>query len=286
MPEAPHPPRLLRQESAEAAFILVEGAPDPRLRRFVRRYAGFREEVAGSGARVEPPTPKAVLIVNFGAPFEIDYPDDGLGWRRQDSFVAGFGERRAANRGTGLSHCLQVDFTPLGARLFLGLPMDALANRCAPLGDLLAAGSQDLRDRLAGAADWGARFALMDALLLGRAVAAERLLGSRSWQLAAWLERRLVESEGAVAIGGLAEAAGVSHRHLVAVSRAELGVAPKTYARVLRFNRAQALIAAAAVPDWARLAVEAGYYDQAHLIRDFRAMAGVTPGRHGRRPER
>lgn len=284
MPEAPHPPRLLRHESEAAAFLLVEGEPDPRLRPFVRRYAGYREEIAGSGAHLEPPTPKAVLIVNFGAPFEIDYPDDGLGWRRLDSFLAGFGERRAANRATGLSHCLQVDFTPLGARLFLGLPMDGLANRCVSLGELLGAAAERLRDRLAGATGWAARFALLDALLLNRAAGGEGLLGSRSWRLAAWLERRLVASGGRAVIASLAAAAGVSHRHLVAVSRAELGVAPKTYARVLRFNCAQALIAAAPRPDWAGLAVEAGYYDQAHLIREFRALAGETPARLGRRP--
>ena len=162
--------------------------------------------------------------------------------------------------------------------------MDGLANRCLPLGDLLGDVAESLHDRLAAAADWPARFALLDSLLLDRAVAGHGLLGSRSWRLAAWLERRLVESGGAAAIGGLAESAGVSHRHLVAVSRAELGVAPKTYARVLRFNRAQALIAAARPPDWARLAVEAGYYDQAHLIREFRALAGETPARLGRSP--
>ncbi len=219
-------------------------------------------------------------MVNFAAPFEIDYPGTAAGWQRFKSFLAGFGEARAANRSTALSHCLQVDFTPLGARLFLGLPMDSLSNRCADLEALLGAAAERLRSRLAEAPDWPARFAIMDRLLLERAAAAEALLTGRSWQLADWLDRQLKAAHGGVAIAALAAAAGVSHRHLIAVSRRELGVTPKTYARVLRFNRAQALAAVAGGrPDWASLALDAGFCDQAHLVREYRALAGRPPAR-------
>jgi transcriptional regulator GlxA family with amidase domain len=57
----------------------------------------------------------------------------------------------------------------------------------------------------------------------------------------------------------------------------EVGIGPKALARMVRFNRALALAKAAATPDWAGIAVECGYADQAHLVREFRGFAGSSP---------
>jgi AraC-like DNA-binding protein len=70
---------------------------------------------------------------------------------------------------------------------------------------------------------------------------------------------------------------GWSRRHLATVTNRELGLAPKALARVLRFGRAYAMRDRAATQGWAAVAAECGYYDQAHLIRDFHAFAGTTP---------
>ena len=70
---------------------------------------------------------------------------------------------------------------------------------------------------------------------------------------------------------------GWSRKRIVARFRDEVGVAPKTYARLLRFERATSLAASSARPDWTRIAAECGYYDQSHLINDFRSISGRTP---------
>ncbi|MGO1070028.1 helix-turn-helix domain-containing protein [Lysobacter sp. CA199] len=78
-------------------------------------------------------------------------------------------------------------------------------------------------------------------------------------------------------IAALARACGRSHRHFIAGFRDFAGLAPKRYARVLRFKRLLAALAATPRPQWAQLALEAGYFDQSHLIREFRQFSGVSP---------
>jgi AraC-like DNA-binding protein len=74
---------------------------------------------------------------------------------------------------------------------------------------------------------------------------------------------------------------GYSHRRFAALFREAVGLGPKRYARVLRFEAALARIAADTRPGWAELALDSGYCDQSHFQRDFRALAGITPGRYG-----
>ena len=69
----------------------------------------------------------------------------------------------------------------------------------------------------------------------------------------------------------------------VAQFRREVGLPPKTLARILRFHRARGLIVAPGGADFAEVADLCGYYDQAHLIRDFREFAGCTPAEFRRR---
>ncbi len=86
---------------------------------------------------------------------------------------------------------------------------------------------------------------------------------------------RLVATDGSLRIAALAAELGCSRRHLSASFHSELGLAPKAYARILRFRRATALLDRGV--GLARLAVESGYADQPHLNREFRALGGRTP---------
>lgn len=103
--------RAMRREGTAGVFEMVRAEADPLLAPFILGYAGFREAIAGSGEHLEPPTPKTVLIVNFGAPFEIDYPDDresgGPGCRgeRLDRAGAGGGDAGRQRQSGG---CLEA----------------------------------------------------------------------------------------------------------------------------------------------------------------------------------
>jgi AraC-like DNA-binding protein len=92
-----------------------------------------------------------------------------------------------------------------------------------------------------------------------------------------WAWRRLEETGGRLAVEALARELGCSRRHLAARFREQVGLPPKTVARVVRFHRAARLLRTAGDARWAEIANECGYYDQSHFNRDFRDLAGTSP---------
>jgi methylphosphotriester-DNA--protein-cysteine methyltransferase len=92
----------------------------------------------------------------------------------------------------------------------------------------------------------------------------------RAWQ-------RIGATAGAVPIGQLADDVGWSHRHLIAMFKRQIGVAPRTAARIVRFERVLGRLDRRLPVRWSALATDLGYADQAHLIRDFRSFTGTTP---------
>jgi AraC-like DNA-binding protein len=172
----------------------------------------------------------------------------------------------------GESCCVQVNFTPTGARLFFQLPLWELSNTALGLDELYGDRSARVVEALAEARDWDRRFELLDALI-GQRIASARPLRAevqRAWRLMQRTPERLE-------IGTLARESGWSHKHLIAQFRDQLGAPPKLLERVLRFQRAIQCIGASDLPRWAKLALDCGYFDQSHMIREFHALAGCTP---------
>ena len=87
-------------------------------------------------------------------------------------------------------------------------------------------------------------------------------------------------SGGQASVGGLAGELGWSHRRLIDRFREGIGLAPKTIGRVLRFERVSRMLQQVEEPRLAEVALDCGYYDQAHLNRDFRQFAGTSPGQY------
>jgi AraC-like DNA-binding protein len=243
--------------------VPIHRDPAPPLRGFVSSYYGFREETGAPVRRREGPGRAVVVIVSFGEQWLID--GEPLG-----SFAAGLRGRQGATRHEGRSFGIHVNVSPPAARRLFGLPLHELAYRQVPLENVLY--EPFIGERLHDAEGWEERFRLLDRVLARRLALSPPPSPEVEW---AW--RRLVESHGAVRIGALAVGLGWSRKRLVAHFRDEVGLPPKTAARVLRFERARELAEQSARPDWTRIALEAGYYDQSHLINDFRAIAGRTP---------
>jgi len=149
--------------------------------------------------------------------------------------------------------------------------MNAFANRTVALEDVFGGDAGDLADRLSCLPNWPTVFDHLDRLLL-------RLLdrGHTPTPSVVWAWRRLEETSGALSITSLAEEIGASRKHLAQRFREEIGVSPKTLARLLRFRHALGLLRKndLGVGEVAR---RCGYFDQAHLNRDFRAFAGASP---------
>jgi AraC-like DNA-binding protein len=249
----------------------VVRAADPRL----------RSTVAGgyTGWTLRPDrTDRFVVAAHTSVQLVLKVADSPV---RPPEFVHGATARHTVFDGGCAPQYVQVDLTPLGAYRVLGIPMQHLAGQLVDLVDVLGRESHRLGDAIREAATWRARFDAVDRFLLGRVDIAPMVTDGVAF---AW--RELTASGGAVPIRSIAREVGWSHKHLINRFRRHVGLTPKRAARVIRFERVQRRIDGEPRPDWARLAAECGYADQAHLIRDFAEFAGTTPGAVVRRSGR
>jgi AraC-like DNA-binding protein len=165
-----------------------------------------------------------------------------------------------------------VLFRPGGAFPFLGVPAGELADAHVELEALWGRPAVELRERLCAAATSLGRFRLMEQALASRLNDPPDRHGAVPVALDAF------EQTGTgVRIRDVARRVGLSQRRFIQVFAAEVGLTPKLYGRVRRFQRALALVRGVPAPDWARVAAACEYFDQSHLIRDFRAFSGLTP---------
>jgi AraC-like DNA-binding protein len=262
---------VVRQETAQARWAIARRSPTPALRPYMLGPLEGWEHAGGRCVSLrEVPFPGVPLIFGLGTPWEIQDPSAQPDAR--ESFVAGLHAAPSLVRPTSCTwSCIELRLTPLGAHQLLGWPMHELANRSVDVCDVFG-GAEELTARLAEARSWAERFDLVEHFLERRLTDAAPASAGVEWS---WQQLR--RSDGRVSIGELAEELGWSHRRLIARFREQIGLAPKTAARVLRFDRAVAALRSARPPALAELAVECGYFDQAHLNRDFRELAGTTP---------
>ena len=257
--------RVERHESALGSWELHLREPALRLRPHVRTYCGYVETGAGPFRRQELPSGDVVLILGLGPPIRVDD-------RPRASFVAGIHDEHAITEHDGVQEGLQVNLTPLGAFALFGPPPAGAPGGVLDLEDLLGQRGPLLVEQLAETQGWEARFDLLDFLL------AKRLAdGLPTSPDVAWAWRRLTETEGRLPIGELTEELRCSRRHLTTRFREQIGLAPKSFAQILRFDRGLRRLRSEGAASLAEIAHECGYYDQAHFNRDFRRFSGTTP---------
>jgi len=246
--------------------------PLPQLRPYLLAGAEGWAQTRGAPPHLrEVPFPGVPLILNLGAPWQIEDAGVDRSTRRLQSFVAGLSTAPAIVRGADAWACVELRLTPLGAHRLLGVPMSELANQTVELEQVLPQ-TRELGDRLREARRWSERFDLVDSFLT------RRLADSRPTHPGIeWSWHHLYNTHGRAPIGGIAEALGWSHRRLIARFREQIGLTPKLLARVIRFDRAVTAIRASGVRGLAEIAFECGYSDQAHLNREFRELAGTSP---------
>lgn len=257
--------------TAPRTELIVRGAAGvhPGLREHVLRLSGFAERADGPVRRRELPFSGTAVIVALDGTWRVG-PEDG-GLERFTSFAGGLVDRPVRSEHDGRAWAMQVDLTPLGAAAVLGVPGRELAHRVVGLDDLLGPSAPLLAERLADAPGWPERFALLETFLLRRAAGARAPAPDvvRAW-------RRLTTTRGALGVEALAAELRCSRRHLARRFGEAIGVPPRTYGRLLRFERAVERLRAGS-DDLGRIAADCGFYDQAHMVREVRAFAGTTP---------
>lgn len=262
--------------------MLLQRAPIPRLRPFVRSlWATWPQRPGPAPAAADGllhehvlPTGGMHLVFRLSGP-PLTILGDGAGRAGAEVGHAIVGGPRTSyyvKPLAGPEASVGALLEPGAAALLFGAPADALAECHLPLGDLWGAGAALALERLQEAHSPQQLLGIFEALL------AERLPLLRALHPAV---AQALAGIGAQPVGELVQASGYSHRHFIALFREAVGLAPKTYQRVLRLQqllgRAHALARQGAPLDWAGLALDAGFADQPHFSREFRAFAGVAP---------
>jgi len=275
--------------------------PAEPLRPYVAWYTGYRQRGVPPARHRGLPSPFLTLIFTLDEPLVmLAHPDPRQPPGDFGALLGGLHSAPALITHDGAQSGIQVALRPLGARALLGLPAGELAEIDVPADAVLGGVCAELRARAVAAAGWRERFAILDEILL-------RLAGPKNPRMPApdiapevgWTWRRLLACSGTIQIADLAAETGWSGRHLTSRFRTEIGLTPKAAARVIRFDRARHLLARQALSfsgaaggaggtgdtggtggagyRLADLAVACGYFDQAHLAREFRALAGCPP---------
>jgi AraC-like DNA-binding protein len=266
------PVTVSRNEDWPYGWERATRRPHPRLRGFVSEYEGYTQGTDQPMSMLEVPFAGVPLIISFGTSYDI--VDSAGASERHQTFVAGMQDSWCVVESGRRSLGMQVNFTPIGARMFLGVSMESITNRTVELEDVFGHSVRSVVEQLQSTPNWSSRFDLLD-----RLIASSRLDAAPETPAPVlWAWNKLKSSSGNVSISGLAGDAGYSHKHLISRFRDQIGLPPKTVARVLRFDRAvQKMKRGEHIANWLDLADECGYFDQAHMIRDFREFAGMTP---------
>jgi AraC-like DNA-binding protein len=239
----------------------------------VEQLQGYVEKASTPVARREFAAVKIVVILEFEPRLRVY--ESGSSTRHTTyagGFVAGLDDQSSLTEHAGRQAGVQLNLHPLGARRLFGVPLRELRGKALSFCDLVPA-QKRLSEELAELSHWDARFDRVERFLCERLRDAADCDRTVSWAL-----DRIAAEGGKLDLDALATELGYSHKHLIARFHDQVGVPPKLWARLVRFDRVRRELARKGAPrSWAELAVAHGYYDQAHLARDVRQFTGDTP---------
>jgi AraC-like DNA-binding protein len=262
---------LTRRVSERGVHDWAQRAVAPMSSGAVREYVGYEEWTGDGFLRREVARCGVALILAFGDDMDVHEGEVGPEPQQLTAFVVGNQSHASVTGVRGHQLGVQVELTPAGALALLG-DVESYNDRVVPIDEALGHHGVRLVARLAEAPSWEARLDVLDASFATPDV---QTLAPE----VAWLRQQLIDSGGQSRVEPLMDETGWSRRHVTERFRRQLGITPKAYARLLRFQEATALLMQPeTVGSLADVAMSAGYYDQSHLTRDFAALAGMTPG--------
>lgn len=259
----------------ETKSLLIRRIPDGPLKRLVHCISAYEERGEAMHDSVEAASLVVPLIFVFEGSFDLALDRRPGTGDRFHSFTAGLHPGHVRMDSRGDAKCLQIDFTPIGARLFFQASPPEVTSRMVPLDDLADRGILELGDRLADTLGWHRRIRLAERYVIDRIAGATRAVKPEILHAC----RMIADSRGDLRIATIASDLGWSRKRLVSGFRDEIGLSPKLFARIVRFGHATKLAMSPEIGGWAELATACGYADQAHMTREFVEFSGAPPRR-------
>jgi AraC-like DNA-binding protein len=250
-------------------------SPARPLREYVRFYAN--RSVRTCGDLVVCPVPaRAFPLIEFvfGDRFQVLYPSQSRTETSPRAAVVGLQTHcRSQLQFRGSAECFVILFEPTGLHRLFSIPARDLTDRSYEARCVLGAFVSQLEEALGGTSKFEERVRIADRFLLphsSKVRSFERISGAAS---------EIFRTCGCVRIIDLANNVGLSARQFERCFMEQVGVQPKLYARIVRFEAALDRKARSSAKSWTDVAHEFGYYDQMHMVHDFEGFTGGTPTR-------
>src|SRR6188508_764624 len=192
--------RIAVHASEFGEWEAVHRAPDVRLAPYVTRLSGWWERTTFTRRR-EVPHPGAVLIINIENRLGVSASGSGFATERYHAFFAGMHSSFVVTESSGIGGGIQVDFSPIGAYRFAGLPASEVADATVHLDEVLGGEARILTERIELARTWEERFEIIEEAILARLA-----VGPVPSEGVAWAWGQLQSAQGLVSIGSLASA--------------------------------------------------------------------------------
>jgi len=227
-----------------------------------------------------------VRVVDYDGPRQVSRLPDGRtilhlrvfdGGRDADLTASGPRTHAVFKTVTGVVRTISVELKPGWSTQVLGVPAHQLTDRYVALEDLWGRAGMELTEQLV---ETRSVPEILDRIWHALAVRADTIVEPASARLARRAVRILETDPEGVQIGSVAKRLGITPRHLRRAFVESIGIGPKDFARTVRLHRA--VNRATSSADWGQIATAAGYYDQAHLITDFRDLVGLTPSAYAK----
>lgn len=270
---------------SDAGFLMLRSyIPPPPLGAFIRCfwYSKNAPMPSAAGAGVVRTHTRERLLPNGEASIVFNLRNDEMRLydaddpqRFESCGLAGLtGARtRAIAIDTIAEECVVgIQFQPGGTFPFFRMPAGELANRSVVLEDLWRGAPAEMRERLLEAESVDAMFAMLERALMAQLVRPLELHPA-----IAFARMKICRAPQVATVSGVTEQIGLSQRRLIELFREQMGLTPKAFCRVRRFQRVLESVHRRKHVDWAEVALDGGYYDQAHLIHDFQRFSGLTP---------
>jgi AraC-like DNA-binding protein len=246
----------------------------PALRSVVRSFRE-RRGTLGSVALTWPLTarPQQIIDIYIGDPLRLRLDGGPLQTAPETAVVGPQGSRHIEMSVSGEVHIFNILLQPAGLHRLTGVDVTSLVNIGVPARDVFGKSASLLSDAVRLAPDFPSRVAAAERWF------AARLEGRPAESGIDHTSRLLLAARGRVPIARLVERSGLSARHFQRCFATQVGLSPKLYARTARFDRALSAHRDAPTRPWTEIAHEAGYFDQAHFIRECHALVGLPPSR-------
>jgi AraC-like DNA-binding protein len=247
--------------------------PSVELRPFVEAY-GVREATLGAKQAYVPLPARRDCFLEFylqGRYRIVTVASGSEHWAPRSVLVGPSTQRREDLKLTGTLQVLSIRFSPIGFRALFGIPARLLRDQAIEAEMVLGPEIVEVYEQL-GAVEPVRWQTIAEEYLLKRV---RTLTPSTETRIAGKAAASMHRSRGRVSVAEVAAQSAVSTRHLERVIQEQVGVSPKMFGRLLRLDQALAQLNQRS--NWAEIAIACGYFDQSHMVRDFRAMTGATP---------